>query len=332
VEQLDEGKGCLILTDMGSLVTFGEVISKNTGIDVRTISRVDTVMVIDAIRRAIISGATLDDLEEALNNERAVNFHGGSSVKAELKPAIITTCMTGQGSALIVKDRMEELLKEENAEIEIIPVGAISKEGLEKNIRKLKWKYNIIALVGNVNAEDADIPFFSSYDVLNGEAQPLRKILHMYSENNINRNSLEKLLFDDLIFCKDEVMFKNDILDLQVQALIKQGFVKEQYILDVYKRESMGSTILGQVAIPHGFPEHVTKSAMSIVRLKEPIIWEKELETSIIFMPALKEESSEYTRDLFNICTDKNVYQRLLKAATATEIKEIILNCNKPSR
>lgn len=328
VQQLDEGKGCLILTDMGSLVTLGDVISKNTGIDIRTISRVDTVMVIDAIRRVIISETTLDDLEEALNNEKMINFHGNTSMKPEMKPAIITTCMTGKGSALIFKNKVEELVKEGQAEIVVIPVGAISEEGIEKSIRKLKWEYNIVAIVGNINIQDFDIPFFPANDVLNGE-RSFRKILNRFSKN---KSSLEKLLFDELIFFEEGALFKNQIIDLQVRALIKQGFVDEQYLLDVYKRESMGATILGQIAIPHGFPEHVTKPAMSIVRLKEPILWEKELETKIIFMPALKEESNEYMSDLFNICTDKNLYQKLLNAATRTEFKEIILNSNRPSR
>ncbi|MCR1899115.1 sigma 54-interacting transcriptional regulator [Irregularibacter muris] len=331
IEQLDEGRGCLILTDMGSLVTFGDTISKNTGIDVRTISRVDTVMVIDAIRRAIISETTLDDLEEALNAERMINFHRNIQSESPLKPVIITTCMTGHGSALIIKGRIEEIVKEENAKVEVIPIGAMSEEGIEKNLGKIKWKNNVIAIVGNINVEHSGIPFFPLKDIIYGNDQDLRTILQEFSKEKLTKSRLKELLFDELIFCEEEKVFKNNIIDLQVQALIKQGFVEEQYLLDVYKREAMEGTVLGYFAIPHGFPEHVTKPAVSIVRLKEPILWEKDFETRIIFMPALKEDSSTYTRDLFKVCTDKNVYQQLLEATKVEEIKEIILNIKKPS-
>ena len=72
VEQLDEGRGCLILTDMGSLVTFGQIITQRTGIDTNNLPwrhgnghR--------AIRRAILEETTLDELEQALNMEKG-NF------------------------------------------------------------------------------------------------------------------------------------------------------------------------------------------------------------------------------------------------------------------
>lgn len=38
VKECDEGKGVLLLVDMGSLVTFGEIITKNTEIRTRSIS------------------------------------------------------------------------------------------------------------------------------------------------------------------------------------------------------------------------------------------------------------------------------------------------------
>ena len=50
------------MVDMGSLVTFGDLITKTTGIKTRTISRTDTLMVIDAVRRCILPNADLDEI------------------------------------------------------------------------------------------------------------------------------------------------------------------------------------------------------------------------------------------------------------------------------
>ena len=50
----DQGRGVLILADMGSPDAFGARISRETGIVTRTVTRVDTLMVLDAVRKVYL--------------------------------------------------------------------------------------------------------------------------------------------------------------------------------------------------------------------------------------------------------------------------------------
>ena len=48
VIEMNSGKGVLLLVDMGSLTNFGSMIKEETGIDVRAIDMVSTLLVIEA--------------------------------------------------------------------------------------------------------------------------------------------------------------------------------------------------------------------------------------------------------------------------------------------
>ena len=56
VQEINKGRGVLLLVDMGSLVNFGDMIYEETGIVVKTIDRVSTPMVIEGLRKAVFEG------------------------------------------------------------------------------------------------------------------------------------------------------------------------------------------------------------------------------------------------------------------------------------
>ena len=51
VKQVDEGKGVLLLVDMGSLNSLGEVITVRTNISTKSIDMVSTPIVLEAVRK-----------------------------------------------------------------------------------------------------------------------------------------------------------------------------------------------------------------------------------------------------------------------------------------
>ncbi|WP_019554028.1 sigma 54-interacting transcriptional regulator [Propionispira raffinosivorans] len=69
VEKIDEGKGVLLLADMGSLTTFGDLISNATGIKTNTLRMVTTPMVIEATRKALLPLTTLDQLTHEVETQ-----------------------------------------------------------------------------------------------------------------------------------------------------------------------------------------------------------------------------------------------------------------------
>ncbi len=69
VQQIDKGKGVVMLVDMGSLTTFGgDMIWEETGIEVRTLEKVSTPMVLEVLRK-VVMGYGLDEIIESLNKK-----------------------------------------------------------------------------------------------------------------------------------------------------------------------------------------------------------------------------------------------------------------------
>ncbi|GCF93831.1 hypothetical protein NRIC_17220 [Enterococcus florum] len=64
VQKIDQGKGVILLSDMGSLNMFGDIITKKTGIPTGTITMVTTPMAIEATRKALLPKMTLQQLAE----------------------------------------------------------------------------------------------------------------------------------------------------------------------------------------------------------------------------------------------------------------------------
>lgn len=78
VQNIDEGKGVLLLVDMGSLTTFGDIITQETGIPTRTLRMVSTPMVIEATNKATLPGMTLDKLVKEVT--QFSSFIGSSAI------------------------------------------------------------------------------------------------------------------------------------------------------------------------------------------------------------------------------------------------------------
>lgn len=68
VREIPHQKGVLFLVDMGSLATFSELITKQTGIRANTIKMVSTPMVIEAARKSMMPNMTLELLAEEVEN------------------------------------------------------------------------------------------------------------------------------------------------------------------------------------------------------------------------------------------------------------------------
>lgn len=64
-------KGVLLLVDMGSLMSLDRIISERTGLDVKLISAVSTPIVLEATRKSLLPGMTLDELIKQIDNDAA---------------------------------------------------------------------------------------------------------------------------------------------------------------------------------------------------------------------------------------------------------------------
>lgn len=69
IQTINEGKGVLLLVDMGSLTTFGERVTSETGIPTKTVSMVSTPILIEAVRKALQFNLSVESLASDLDIE-----------------------------------------------------------------------------------------------------------------------------------------------------------------------------------------------------------------------------------------------------------------------
>lgn len=324
VERIDEGRGCLILVDMGSLVTFGEIVTEKTGIQTRVVGRVDTVMVLEALRRAIILNSGLDDVANNLDEDkRYVARVQGIPNGKKLSKAIITMCITGKGTAIKIKSYIQEVISSFDEDINLIPLGFIDENDIQDKIRKIRETNDIIAFVGSINPEIENIPFISVEEIL-GESG-ISKLRNLINSEKVIYNPIREILDENLIVVNLKADTKNQVIDSLVEILEKNSCVNDKFMLSVYKREALGNTYLeGEIAIPHGESIYTTKPAIAVAILDKPVEWERECKVKIVFMLALSEDSKSYIDGLYSIIRNKEIVNKIKNTVDKRELIDLL--------
>ncbi|WP_207941009.1 transcriptional antiterminator bglG:Sigma-54 factor [Enterococcus sp. DIV2402] len=199
--------GLLLLTDMGSLNSFANLIYEETGIRTKAISMTSTMIVIEALRMAD-AGRSLEDIYqniqisfESIVREQFRSLHETKRTKK----AIVVTCFTGEGVAAKLYQRIAPIV--DQSKVEIIQMQFIERETFKKHIDGLLEEYEIRAIAGTVEIEYQNIPFFSAYDVFNHErlnvlkrivsdGVPLETIVNSLKGTITHVSSLKSLIID----------------------------------------------------------------------------------------------------------------------------------------
>lgn len=322
VKENDQGKGCIILVDMGSLVTFGDIITAKTGIETRVIGRVDTLMVLEAVRKSALTDQSLEEIMHDLESDS--KGFGSSQYNIEnsnLSKVIVTLCITGKGSALKIKEYVENKIDLKGKDIEIIPIGFMD-EDINSSLSRISKNKNIEAIVGTINPEFRNIPFISLEELMKGSG--VKKLNNIIS--NKEENKLSEIIDKNVVFVNENYKYKDEALDDMVRKLIDGGYVKEEFLLSVFKREMLGDTYLkGGIAIPHGASEFVTKPTILITKLAKKIVWSENYEVDLIFLIALKDDSKKYFEQLYKIIMEERVLNKIKSSTSKEEILEILL-------
>lgn len=213
VKQADEGKGVLLLVDMGSLIAFSEIITKRTGINTRSVEMVSTPLVLEAVRKSFFPEMTLDILAEEIKTTSPYlgriitdNIKGRAEVAGS--KTIITTCVTGEGTAV----KISQLLK--NTLPEIADYNIALKP---MNINKYQeYNYNpdnkeyIIAVVGTIDLQIPNVPFIGVDELITGDGfKRIERIIYgidggVTSRKHAEPNIIIKMLRDSLMFLDPE--------------------------------------------------------------------------------------------------------------------------------
>ncbi|SKC54734.1 sigma 54-interacting transcriptional regulator [Maledivibacter halophilus] len=333
ITKVHEGKGVLLLVDMGSLVSFEEIISEELGVKVKAIPRVDTLMVIEAIRKASISSNTLEgvydsilELDRMVSNSKIRKWDFRSKPKSK---AIITTCITGKGTALKIKEVIKKKLGDLSCGIDIIPVGLLDGDFLEK-ILEIEKDYEILLIVGTVDPEYKNLIFIPFEKILDGEKLDFLLNAVKLSNNSIMKNnggvSIKDLFDSKAIKFFDSCRSKEELIANMVDTLVHEGYVKKEFYNDVMEREEDASSYIGDnVAIPHTTRENsIIRPIIGVGILKKPLLWD-DGKVNIVLMLALTPKHKNNFLKIYKLIKGTDLNQKIKKLNNGEDvIKEVL--------
>lgn len=338
VRQADSGKGVLMLADMGSLVGFGKLITDATGIVTRTITRVNTPMVIEAVRKALMADANLDEIANSLQWEHLTyerEFNEGMDRK--LPAAIVSFCLTGQGTAEWMAQAIVGYMPEILPQVQILTLGALDGEDLQSRLAQISQNYHLLAVAGTLGTAVNGIPFISSREIIKGTGlEKLKKIvqMHAYSHKPVTRENagdaapagavLAKLIRPEFVLLNQSCRNKNEAINILGQRLLALGHVREQYIVSVHEREALAHTIFQTVGLPHGSPEYIVKPAIAVMVLEQPLDWVDSYQVDMVFMLALNSYQQQEFKKLYALLNNGSQLNKMKQAKNVEEFMQVI--------
>jgi transcriptional regulatory protein LevR len=335
VRQADNGKGVLMLVDMGSLVGFGKLITDSTGIVTRMVTRVNTPMVIEAVRKALAPDADIEEIANALHWDNS-NYETDVchlSTVHNLTDAIVTICLTGQGAAEWMAKMIAEYMPQCLKQIEIIPMGALVEEDLQTRLRQIGQNYNLLAVIGTLGTVIPGIPFITAKEMVKGNGlEKLKRIIQLRGSLNkagsihsaAGGYSQNGLIRPELVLLNCSHKNKNEVLNTLAQTLVSQGHVREQYIVSIYEREALAQTLFQDVALPHGSPEYILRPAIAVMTLQEPIEWVDGYQVEIVFMLALNNYQKNEFKKLYSLLNDREQLMKMKQSKNIEQFMRVI--------
>ncbi len=197
----------LLLVDMGSLTTFAKELEKIFPFKALSIPLVSTMHVLEASRKAMIGCALNEVYRETLkvNDYMAIYQEESNAAPVQnpldddqailpfrFKPsAIVSICLTGEGTAVTIRDILrKELLIDEN-DITIMPINLVDKASIYARIQELEKEFEIICIISTF-AIKTDYPTFELYTVMNRKG--LQQVQGCIDETHAYRTIKETIL------------------------------------------------------------------------------------------------------------------------------------------
>ncbi|WP_412989548.1 PRD domain-containing protein [Pediococcus siamensis] len=169
IKKIDQGKGVIVIYDMGSIKTMLNAISEKVNIKIRMIQIPITLIGIDAARKSSME-TDIDYVYHLITTDMR-HLQEKKEHKQEL---IITLCHTGEGGATQLKDYIEQYSK---LDMHVKALAMSNKEMLTENVMDLQKIYNIHAFVGTFNPKLFGIPFIPINKIFESSRDNLDQIL-----------------------------------------------------------------------------------------------------------------------------------------------------------
>jgi transcriptional regulator with AAA-type ATPase domain/transcriptional regulatory protein LevR len=226
VRVADQGGGVLLLVDFASLLSLGELVTRQTGVQVRAVSGVSAPLVVEAVRRAQRPRhLTLDQLAASLTltgdelrksgawksrDEKSVLYQrtvpesldDSDFTSLPTPRVILSVCLTGFGSAAKIAELIEERLpglRQQRVEIVCMDISLVVPRFIVGNstqadVQRLIGDRNVVAIVGTINPHLENYPFIALTDFLFGDG--VTRLRTLLGETLIDPALLQPPLID----------------------------------------------------------------------------------------------------------------------------------------
>lgn len=293
IKGIDLNNEVLLLVDMGSLTSIGQVLEKITGVKTKVVTRVDTVMVMEAIRLSKFRLLTLDDIVKRIKNMRP------AGARVNQGRNVLIYCTTGEGSAKKIKDYLANRLPGIADHCHLRTTGLITQD-LNELIENMEAKQDLLCVIGGLKPDRLSDPnkYFSITEILSDEGLSRFKNMASFNIYGAQISDLGFLFSKNLIFIGLQENSTEKIIDHMGRKLFQAGAVKKSFSQAAMEREEWGPTYVGSgVAMPHADTQHVYYSQMALAVLNNPVSWAGN-HVEIVCMVALKDLGVQYFKEL----------------------------------
>lgn len=171
IMQIDNGKGIIVIYDMGSIKTMLDTISDEIDVKILYINIPITLVGIDIARKCYME--TDIDYVYHMANLELNNIQQGQKSRYHHN-IIITLCHTGEGGAMQLKHYIDQYSK---LGMKTIPLSVSNRDELIREVTLLQKTYNIHTFVGTYDPKLLGIPFIPIAKIFENTHEDLDRIL-----------------------------------------------------------------------------------------------------------------------------------------------------------
>lgn len=238
--------------------------------------------------------------------------------RARMNRKILIVCQMGIATSELLINRIKNVLPSLDT-FEVASVAELEQMPLNE--------YDLIISTIKVDIPKKQVilvsPFLTKEDIERIKQSDLLP----KAENNVLKlvraHHLMKFVDKDFVFVNTDFSSKEELIEQVGEVLIENGFVTQQFIQTVQKREEMGGTDLPTgTAVPHGNSICVNQTIIVLVKNKKKFKWNKYY-VDLVFLICIAKQDTFQTRnilaDIYNII-DSNEQLKQLREATTNDV------------
>lgn len=110
----------------------------------------------------------------------------------------------------------------------------------------------------------------------------------------------QKMFTEELILNNFKAKRKEEVLMAGAELLKEKGYVTDKFYDVLLERENFISTSMGNgIAIPHAFKTEIYETAVGVIKLERPILWNEGENVEVVFIIAIHSDESDFIYNFF---------------------------------